>query len=124
VEIYAKAAGATTRPMRLTDGKTSSSLSDDNSLNTLPVEGLDVFPILTGRHIDILKMDIEGGEYELLSDYRFAALDIGAIVMEWHSRGGGIEDKQWCEQRLASMGFMIEEIFTRPSHGMFWATRK
>jgi FkbM family methyltransferase len=123
VEIHAKAAGAKTRPMRLTDSKTSSSLTKDGLSDTIEVEVLDIFPLIIGKHIDVLKMDIEGGEYELLSDERFALLDIDAIVMEWHSRGQGVQDKQWCERRLASLGFAIEEIFTQPSYGMFWAVR-
>ena len=110
--------------MRLTDAKSSSSLTDSFSSNTLPVEVIDFFPLLCGKHIDVLKMDIEGGEYEILADDRFAELDIGAIVMEWHSRGGGVEDKRWCERRLVGLGFAIEEIFTQSSHGMFRAIRR
>lgn len=123
VELHARAAGARTRPMRLTDSRTSSSLTENGLPNSLSVEVLDIFPLLIGKHINVLKMDIEGGEYELLADDRFALLDIDAIVMEWHSRGEGLKDKQWCERRLAGLGFVIEEIFTQPSYGMFWAIR-
>jgi FkbM family methyltransferase len=124
VEIHGKAAGAWARPMGLTDSKTSSSLTEDYFSNTLRVEVMDIFPVLLGQHIDLLKMDVESGEYELLADDRFAMLEIDAIVMEWHSRGGGLDDKRWCEQRLGSLGFAIEEIFSQPSYGMFWAVRK
>lgn len=85
---------------------------------------IDIFPLLSGEHVDLLKMDIEGGEYEILADERFSELQIDAIVMEWHTRGGGINDKRWCQERLGSLGFVIDDIFTEPSHGMFWATRR
>lgn len=123
VELHNKAAGASQRVMRLTNATSSSTLTDRIGADTLPVEVLDVFPMLSGRRIDILKMDVEGGEYEILADNRFAMLDIGAVVMEWHSRGHGLEDKRWCESRLQSLGFVIDEIFAETSHGMFWARR-
>jgi len=123
VELHAKAAGARSRSMRLTDRSSSSSLVDDLAPDTFAVEVVDLFPQLEGRRIDLLKIDIEGGEYEILADPRFDRLEIDAIVMEWHSRGGGIADKRWCEDRLAGLGFATEEIFTEPTHGMFWARR-
>jgi FkbM family methyltransferase len=123
VDLYPMAAGARTRTMRLTDRRSSSTLVETTASDTLAVDVADIFPLFEGKRLDILKMDIEGGEYEILSDSRFEHLDVGRIVMEWHSRGGGIEDKKWCEQRLRSLGFTIEEIFTHASHGMFWGWR-
>jgi FkbM family methyltransferase len=124
VELYPKAAGGKNCLMRLTDARSASSLTDRMTADTLSVEMKDVFPIFGDKRIDLLKMDMEGGEYEILADDRFPMLDIGAIVMEWHSRGQGIEDKRWCVERLQGLGFVIEEIFTTASHGMFWATRR
>jgi hypothetical protein len=70
-------------------------------------------------------MDIEGGEYEILGDSRIEKLEIGAVVMEAHPRekSGGVEDKRWCEQRFRDLGFTVEDIFTEPWGGMFWAFR-
>jgi FkbM family methyltransferase len=123
VQLYAQAAGARTRPARLTDSRSSSTVIETSSADAFGIEIVDIFPILEGKHIDILKMDIEGGEYEILTDDRFEQLDVDVIVMEWHSRGNGIEDKSWCERRLGRFGFNIEEIITEPSWGMFWAIR-
>jgi len=123
VTLHTTAAGAKSRTMRLTNAKSSSALTNKESPDTLPVEVIDIFPMFSATRIDILKMDMEGGEYEILADDRFASLDIGSIVMEWHSRGDGAADKRWCEERLAGLGFTIEEIFTERSHGMFWAMR-
>jgi len=123
VRLHDKAAGARTRPARLTDSRSSSSVIETSSADTLNIEIVDIFPVLEREHIDILKMDIEGGEYEILADDRFERLDIDVIVMEWHSRGNGAEDKTWCKQRLESFGFNIEEFIAELSWGMFWATR-
>lgn len=122
VVVHDKAAGARRRAMRLTDDGTSSSLQDQRR-DGFDVEVADVFDVLSGRRIDILKMDIEGGEYEILEDPRFDRLDIGRVVMEWHSRGHGDADRQWCEQRLTTLGYAIRPVFQAPDHGMFWAIR-
>jgi len=121
VDFHRAAAGAQTRTMRLSDQATSSMLTDHDSPNTFEVDVVDIFPLLEGKRIDIFKMDIEGGEYEILADSRFGQLDIGALIMEWHSRGAGVIDKEWCEQRLKSFGFEIKNTFTNPDYGMFWA---
>lgn len=47
-----------------------------------PLTKIDVLPMLAD--IDLLKMDIEGGEWEILSDPRFAQLAPPVVVIEWH----------------------------------------
>jgi hypothetical protein len=75
----------------------------------IPVKTVDFFEALAPEPIDILKLDIEGAEYSLLSDPRFQNLSIGFIVMEWH-RTSDFPDSgpQWCESRLAELGFAVE----------------
>lgn len=123
VEFHNKAAGNTNRNDHLSDSGTSSSLCSGASSTTLSVEVEDIFPRLLGQRIDILKMDVEGGEYAILADPRFKMLDIGAIVMEWHSRGAGHEDRRWCEERLKDIGFSVRDLFVEDQFGMFWAWR-
>jgi FkbM family methyltransferase len=122
VELHNVAIGSTTRKAMLTDRMSASALAEEGEFE---VDVIDVFPLLEGKRIDLLKMDIEGGEYELLADPRFTQLDIGAVVMEWHCRNDWVEDKRWCEQRLRGSGFAIEEIFAKPNDtGMLWAFRE
>ena len=121
VQLYRQAAGAKTRLMQLSDSASSSSLIPMDLEQTVTVEVVDIFPLLQGKRIDLLKMDIEGGEYEILGDPRFEKLEVDAIVMEWHSRGRDADDKHWCQHRLIELGFTIDEIFTEPGYGMFWA---
>jgi hypothetical protein len=47
---------------------------------TVPVR--DVFPYM--QECDLLKIDIEGGEWGLLADPRFASTSAKALVMEVH----------------------------------------
>jgi FkbM family methyltransferase len=51
------------------------------------VEVRDVYPALAA--CDLVKMDVEGAEWELLADPRFAATTALAMVVEVHPRPGG-----------------------------------
>jgi len=127
VELRRCAAGSRSRRMQLLDRGSSSSLIENATGDELSIEVVDIFPLLLGKKIDVLKMDIEGGEYEILADARFGELNITAIIMEWHARSEtslGLDDKRWCERRLQGLGYQIHEIFTHPRNGMFWATRR
>ena len=49
------------------------------------VKSLDVFPYLAES--DFVKMDIEGSEWQLIADRRFADVPAAVLVVEWHSEG-------------------------------------
>lgn len=121
--LHEAAAGAADGRTWMSDAGTSS------RVGTAPGAGyeidiVDAFPLLSSRRIDILKIDIEGGEYALLEDPRFASLDIRAIIMEWHQRDTRPHGGAWCRQRLEAIGFQIYTVFEKPTHGMFWAYRR
>ncbi|WP_426955472.1 FkbM family methyltransferase [Muricoccus radiodurans] len=122
VSIHQKAAAVAPGVLRLSNLGTSSSLANAGP-DGFDVEAVDVLAHLRGRSIDLLKMDIEGGEYDILADPRFAELDLRCLVMEWHARHDGEADRRWCERRLADMGFVIHPLFAEAEHGMFWAVR-
>lgn len=123
VDLYQKAAGTDDQAVWLSDLGASSSVVRDRARGSLAVEMVDVFPILTGKRIGLLKMDIEGGEYEILGSDRLGALDICTIVLEWHTRGGGVADKEWCLDRLRHFGYSTEDAGSGPNVGMLWARR-
>ena len=83
----------------------------------------DLFAL--GGHQDLVKMDIEGGEWTLLADSRMAHLDADLIVLEWHAQGCPAPDPRSHVIRLlrdAGYGELYEPI--EPSHcGMLWARR-
>jgi FkbM family methyltransferase len=74
------------------------------------IELVDFFAAIPEGPIDILKMDIEGAEYDLMSDPRFEQLARRTrwIVMEWHSRHPLHLGGEWCADRLAKLGFSVE----------------
>jgi FkbM family methyltransferase len=87
----------------------------------VPVE--DLFAL--EGHLDLVKMDIEGGEWSLLADPRMARLDADLVVLEWHAQGCPAPDPRAhviCLLRDAGYGELYEPI--EPSHcGMLWARR-
>jgi FkbM family methyltransferase len=119
VMLHPVAAGVASGGAWISDAGSSSQLS------AIPghghnVEVVDIFSILAGCRIDILKMDIEGSEYELLEDSRFTDLDIRAIVMEWHRRDDRPDGNTWCRERLHDLGFRLFPIFETNDCGMIW----
>jgi FkbM family methyltransferase len=52
---------------------------------TITVPAIDFFDQL-GDGVDLVKMDIEGGEWQILSDPRLATAPIKVIRLEWHTQ--------------------------------------
>lgn len=123
VKLHAAAAGNADRQSLLSDRGMSSALVKHDAPGARPVPVMDIFPLLEGKHIDIFKMDIEGGEYDILADDRFLRLNIDAIVMEWHERAN-LPSRSWVIDRLAQADFEVREIYDTPACGMLWGFKK
>lgn len=87
----------------------------------IEVPALDVFGDL--ERADLLKMDMEGGEWELLDDSRFDDIAPAAMVLEYHPHlCPGPDPRARVERTLTRKGYEIDEIFHHPSGvGMMWA---
>lgn len=123
VRIVGAAAGTSEKNSYLTDGRSSSTVTDRPAAFQIRV--LDFFnePEMANQ-IDLLKIDIEGGEYEILSDPRFAALNIRAIVVEWHNSEQYPDGRAWCLQKLQELGYRTHlGAEDPPSAGLVWAFR-
>lgn len=73
---------------------------------------------------DLIKIDIEGGEWELLRDPRLAQLPAAAIVLEWHWSGSGCDDPAAEVQRLlGAAGYEVGYAEQWPGNGYVWAWR-
>jgi FkbM family methyltransferase len=123
VKVVGAAAGTSEKHSYLTDGRSSSAVTDQPAAFQIRV--LDIFgeqELL--NKIDILKIDIEGGEYEILSDPRFAQLNVGAMVVEWHNSPEHPDGRAWCLDKLQSLGYEThigaEDL---PLAGLVWAFR-
>jgi FkbM family methyltransferase len=124
VNVVAAAAGANERSSYLTDARTSSTVTDQAS--DFEIRVLDIFrqSEFAGETIDILKIDIEGGEYELLFDPRFRNLNVRVLVIEWHNTTEHPDGKTLCLQKLKEFGYQThigsEDL---PLAGLIWAFR-
>jgi FkbM family methyltransferase len=112
-----------------TNGQLSFSASGDalahaDEAGELVVPSEDVLPVLAG--VDLLKMDIEGGEWAILGDPRFAADPPQVVVMEHHPQGApGPDPRAAALEALAGAGLTATvSIFLRADgYGMLWAWR-
>ena len=123
VKLHAAAAGTSEKHSYLTDGRSSSAVTDQPA--AFPIRVLDLFrePEMADE-IDILKIDIEGGEYEILSDPRFAELKARVLVVEWHNSTEYPDGRSWCLQKLQELGYRTHiGAEDPPSAGLIWAFR-
>lgn len=128
IELLPFAAGVKDSTVTLCDyGAASSHVIDRpaSSGNSLDVPMVDWISHLGREPIDLLKIDIEGGEYELLADSRFSDLDIRNIVIEWHKLPNDGRGGNWCIERLESMGFQMRKCSASADGdvGMIWALK-
>jgi FkbM family methyltransferase len=115
-------AAAATAPGELRFAASGDALSRADEQGSLVVEARDVLPEIA--RADLVKMDIEGGEWALLADRRFAAEPPRALVMEYHPyQCPGPDPRGLVEQMLRDAGLRCQApIFHRvDGHGMLWA---
>jgi FkbM family methyltransferase len=125
LELRVAAAGNAAGALPLSDAGTSSSLiSGHANHDAITVDVVDVLPFLLGQRIDLLKIDIEGGEYAILGDPRFDDVQADRLVMEWHQTPDQPDGRAWCMSRLASLGYEIVETTREQYNGLLWAFRK
>ena len=99
--------------------------ASDRPSGTISVPALDVFPYL--REVDLLKIDIEGGEWVIMEDERFAPVPARALVLEYHPHLCSQPDpRRHAIELLERAGYSVAPIFhrERDSVGMLWAWRE
>jgi len=82
----------------------------------------DVLPLIADA--DLLKMDVEGGEWDILADPRFRGAPPRVVVLEYHPRSAPAPDTHAAVvERLDAAGLTARAwIFRRESgYGMLWA---
>ena len=101
---------------------TTSRIESTSTATTVPA--VDVFPYLDD--VDLLKIDIEGAEWPLLADSRFATVPASAIALEYHPHNCPEADAGSLARRLLEQaGYRTVETGFElpPGHGMLWAWR-
>ncbi|MGH2868700.1 MAG: FkbM family methyltransferase [Solirubrobacteraceae bacterium] len=122
--VVPAAAGAHDGESRfLAGGASLSHLTDDDTPGATTVPIRDVLPAIA--QADLVKIDIEGGEWEIFSDPRFGASPPRALVIEYHPyRCPGADSRAAAEGRLRAAGMHVQTIWHRDDgHGMLWAWR-
>lgn len=96
----------------------------DTGRPTVEVETIDL--LARGFHIDLLKLDIEGGEWRILADARMRDLDARVLVMEWHERFCPEGDPHSAVLRLLDeAGYrVVADHAEHPRNGVLWAIRR
>jgi FkbM family methyltransferase len=86
------------------------------SEKSIEVTTIDVFPELT--EVDLLKIDIEGAEWELLADPRFVELRPRVVVLEYHEQGCPSADPPAAAERaLRAAGLDVVRAGHKPQFG-------
>ena len=86
------------------------------------VPALDVFPQLADA--DLVKIDIEGAEWELLADPRFNQIRPRVVVLEYHEdRCPSSDPSAAADQALRRAGFTVVHAGRKPQFGagLLWA---
>ena len=98
---------------------------DEPPEEIVDVPVVDVLPLIADA--DLIKIDIEGGEWPILNDRRLGSLKAKALVLEYHRRGDtpAGEPPDEAERLLRAAGFTnIEHRFWNPPWvGELWAWR-
>jgi FkbM family methyltransferase len=99
------------------------SAADDGS-HTITVRTVDIFA--EDHDVDLMKMDIEGGEWAILSDRRLADLKADVLVFEWHTGGCPEPDPpSYAIRLLRAAGYTgLEDVVNGGEAGTLWAWRE
>jgi FkbM family methyltransferase len=102
-----------------------SHLAAADDCGAMTVNAVDVFERLDG--VDLLKLDIEGGEWTILADARFLTVRAPAIVLEYHAHlCPEAEPERAAKTRLGEAGYEVmpgaDESPAQPV-GVLWALR-
>jgi FkbM family methyltransferase len=125
--VHPMAAGIAEGLSWLSDAGASSALGNQRIAGRIPVSVADFFKVVGDRPLDLLKIDCEGGEYELLMDPRFEHLPVKTIVLEWHATPEHPRADDDIRQKLRSLGWSLaerEEYCLDFRFGVLWGYRK
>ncbi len=120
-EVLEAAAVTTDGPVYFTVGKaTNGRVADASGEGVESVPGRDTFALLDG--LDLLKIDIEGGEWSILADPRAAELRVPVVMLEYHAHNAPSGDPQaQARGALERAGYTVESgAETEPGFGVVW----
>lgn len=91
---------------------------------TVTVPAVNIFDV--AHSVDLLKVDVEGAEWDIILDPRMASLDAKVIVLEWHAANSPPGDPEAAAvQALARAGYVVQPAYATGSrNGVVWAWRQ
>ena len=97
-----------------------SHVSFGTTTGDITVPAIDVFPYMA--EADLIKIDIEGSEWDILADPRLAGIGETVIVLEWHRLGSPTPHPfASATQLLQDAGFSVAGVDHGYPHGTLWA---
>jgi FkbM family methyltransferase len=87
----------------------NSAVDGSNSIKVLAKSFADITAELGHKHIDVVKIDIEGSEYELLDTILKSNIRIDQLLIEFHDRyfPDGIEKSRAIVKKLEAAGYGV-----------------
>lgn len=107
------------------DGAKSHLAPTGEDERTITVPAVDFFDQL-GDRVDLVKMDIEGGEWQILADPRLVTAPIRVIRLEWHALLCPEEDARGAAIDLLQAGgfpHVVDGDRRHRRNGVLWAWR-
>lgn len=122
-EVRPNAATLADGPVQFVVGaQANGHIADRAGAGTAEVRGVDIFALLDG--IDLLKLDIEGGEWPILADPRFAGIRVPVATVEFHPDGAPGDPRVHAESALQNAGYTtIVSAEGPPGFGTCWGYR-
>jgi FkbM family methyltransferase len=87
----------------------SSAIDEGNSIRVLAKSFSDIANELGHKHIDVVKIDIEGSEYELIDTILKSGIGVDQLLIEFHDRyfPDGVEKSKAAVQKLEAAGYGV-----------------
>jgi FkbM family methyltransferase len=108
--------------VRFAAGEHATSHVAERDEDSIEVPAVDVLPELAEG--DLVKIDIEGAEWDLLADARFRHIRPRALVLEYHQEGcPGPDAAAIAEHVLSAAGLAVVHVGRKPQFGagLLWA---
>jgi FkbM family methyltransferase len=95
-----------------------SRIAEPGEPSTIEVPTGDLFE--NDHDVDLMKIDVEGGEWAILTDPRLASLKARAVVLEWHAAGCPEPDPHAAAIRLLGDAGYEPILDLSETHGAAW----
>ena len=123
------AAAFTAGELRFRAGRYAvSRAADPAEADAISVPAIDALALIEEERCDLVKLDIEGGEWAILADPRLAELPIVALALEFHPHlCPSCDARRLAHDLLERAGFIVLDVAhvraAPPDEGSLWAWR-